>query len=73
MNSIVDNLHSNIKSRREAKGWTMMELADQADINYNTVWAQENSVTKPALLMVHKLSLAFNCTIDQLIEEPSDA
>ena len=62
-----------IKDLRESKSLTQEELAELLDVSRSTVSMWETGMVTPRRDKLIELTRLFNCTIDDLIGESSDA
>jgi DNA-binding XRE family transcriptional regulator len=57
---------------REKRGWNMRRLADELDLDHQTVLYWNQGRTNPRLPMVIKLLRLLGCNLEELVsEEPS--
>lgn len=66
---ITNLVGTRIRSIRAKRNLTQQQLADQAKIPRATLASVEQDDANPSLAVVHKISLALDVTIDQLIVE----
>lgn len=60
-------LYKRVDNLRNAKGWTIYELAKRASITENTIYRWRDKKSSPTLQVLEKLSEAFGIHIVQLI------
>ena len=58
----------NMKTLREAKGWSQEELADQAGIHRTYVSGVERGVRNPTITVLEKLAIALQTKLPKLVE-----
>ena len=58
----------NMKTLREAKGWSQEELADQAGIHRTYVSGVERCVRNPTITVLEKLAIALQTKLPKLVE-----
>lgn len=63
---------SNLKALRDDRGLTQTQLAEKAGLGINQVSRIERGRSKPELDTIKRLSLALNCTTDELIFDASE-
>ena len=59
----------NLKALRKQRAMTQNAIANILGINANTLCQYETGKRKPSIEVLKKLSLLFNCTIDELVNE----
>ena len=57
----------NLQTAREAKGWTQVKLAMEAEISQQSVTFYESGTRVPSLEVAQKLAKVLDTTIDYLI------
>jgi transcriptional regulator with XRE-family HTH domain len=59
-----------IREMAEQRGWTLKELAERAEVNYNTLksYVQRDILNTVDLSAVYKIARAFDVTIEELME-----
>lgn len=60
-----------IRELAEQRGWSLQDVADRANVNYNTVKSyarRDDGMNTVDLAAVHKIAQAFGVTIEELIE-----
>jgi putative transcriptional regulator len=59
-----------IRELAAERGWTIKEVANRADVNYNTVksYARHPGMNMVDLTAVQKIARAFNVAIEDLME-----
>lgn len=58
----------NMKTLREAKGWSQEELADQAGIHRTYVSGVERGIRNPTITVLEKLAVALQTKLPKLVE-----
>ncbi len=58
----------NIKTLREAKGWSQEELADQAGLHRTYVSGVERAIRNPTLTVLDRLARALTVPIGKLTD-----
>lgn len=58
----------NLKSIKESRNMTQLELATELKISRSSVAMWESGKISPRVEMLIKLSTLFNCTIDELVK-----
>ena len=58
----------NIKTVREAKGWSQEELAHQAQLHRTYVSGVERGVRNPTLTVLERFALALKVTVGSLTD-----
>jgi len=61
-------LNKNLKSLREEKGITQVELAKILNVSYKTISHYETGVSEPPISIIIKLKNFFNCEYEELLE-----
>jgi len=51
---------------RERRGMSREELAEKADISYQTLWRIEQRQVEPGVMTAYKLAQALHCSLDYL-------
>lgn len=55
-----------LRERRQAKGWTLMEVAKRAESTAANIFNYENGVYKPKYAFAKKLAEVFGCTVAEI-------
>lgn len=58
----------NIKTIREAKGWSQEELAERAELHRTYVSGVERGIRNPTITVLERLSLALKVSIGSLTD-----
>lgn len=58
-----------IKKQREKSGLTQIELARLINVTQGAVSQWETGITKPSVKVLLNLSMALNCTVDELLRD----
>lgn len=64
---INKNLGKRIRLLRQARNWSILELALNADINPNYLGDLENGRRNPTLKVLHKISSALHISLSSLV------
>jgi len=56
-----------LRQLRKAKGWSLLELSVRANINHNYLSDLENGRRNPTLMILQRLSSAFDITVSSLL------
>lgn len=56
-----------LRQLRKAKGWSLLELSVRANINHNYLCDLENGRRNPTLMILQRLSSAFDITVSSLL------
>ncbi len=59
-------LNNDLKSRRAAKGWTQVELAERVGVSRKTINTVENGVFIPSTVLALRLARALNTSVERL-------
>lgn len=59
-------MENRIKELRAARGMTQAELAELISVSSRTVISLEKGQYNPSVLLAHKLSLVFECQIEEV-------
>jgi transcriptional regulator with XRE-family HTH domain len=62
-----EKLGKNIRSLRNQKGWTQIDLAEKLGLTQGIITAYENNAKKPSLEKITTLAGLFGVTTDELI------
>jgi putative transcriptional regulator len=59
-----------IRELADAKGWTLKEVADRSEVNYNTLksYVQRDTLNTVDLAAVYKIARALDVSIEDLME-----
>ncbi|OUL30855.1 transcriptional regulator [Nostoc sp. RF31YmG] len=60
-----------IRELAQKRGWTLQDVANRAGVNYNTVKSyarRDDGMSTVDLSAVYKIALAFDITIEDLME-----
>ncbi|HEX2811330.1 MAG TPA: helix-turn-helix transcriptional regulator [Sphingopyxis sp.] len=63
---MADRLANNLRSAREARGWTQAELAERIGVSRKTINTIENGVFVPSTVLALKLARAFERPVETL-------
>ena len=63
-------MKNNIKTLREARGWSQAELGSMVGVSRNSIISIENGRFDPSLPLAFKLALLFSLTIEEVFEYP---
>jgi transcriptional regulator with XRE-family HTH domain len=56
-----------LRQLRKAKGWSLLELSVRSNINHNYLCDLENGRRNPTLMILGRLSSAFDITVSSLL------
>ena len=59
-------MENRIKELRAARGMTQAELAELISVSSRTIISLEKGQYNPSVLLAHKLSLVFECPIEEV-------
>ncbi len=59
-------MENRIKELRAAQGMTQAELAEIISVSSRTIISLEKGQYNPSVLLAHKLSLVFACSIEEV-------
>ncbi|ABN06215.1 transcriptional regulator, XRE family [Methanocorpusculum labreanum Z] len=59
-------MENRIKELRAARGMTQAELAEIISVSSRTIISLEKGQYNPSVLLAHKLSLVFECQIEEV-------
>ncbi|RBQ24693.1 MAG: hypothetical protein ALMCE001_11670 [Methanocorpusculum sp. MCE] len=59
-------MENRIKELRAARGMTQAELAELISVSSRTIISLEKGQYNPSVLLAHKLSLVFECQIEEV-------
>jgi len=59
-------MENRIKELRAARGMTQAELAEIISVSSRTIISLEKGQYNPSVLLAHKLSLIFECQIEEV-------
>ncbi len=59
-------MENRIKELRAARGMTQAELAERISVSSRTIISLEKGQYNPSVLLAHKLSLVFECPIEEV-------
>lgn len=62
----------NLSQKRISRDMTQAELASKLGVAQNTVAQWETGKRSPRIYMLKKIAQLFDCTIDDLLNEPSE-
>jgi transcriptional regulator with XRE-family HTH domain len=62
-----------VKQLRNAKGWSQVKLAVNADVSLGTIQAIENGSANPTLSVMQKVARALEVEVAELLSEESVA
>ena len=66
-------MKNDLRTRREAHGWTQAHLADRLDVSRQTVNALETGRYDPSLPLAFRIADLFDATIEQIFTPQHDA
>jgi transcriptional regulator with XRE-family HTH domain len=70
---IADNLATNLRSLREARGWSQQQLADNSGVPRPTVAHLESGEGNPTLSVLVRVATALGVSLEHLVRSVSDA
>jgi transcriptional regulator with XRE-family HTH domain len=70
---ILTHVGANIKALREAKGWTLRDLAEATGEPAMTLWRLENAKNEPGYLTVRRLAKVFGVPVEYLERSPENS
>lgn len=68
----IDIFKGNLKSLMDKAGYNQQELAQEAKIDQSTISKYLNGTRMPSVRALNNISIALNCTIDELIGNSMD-
>lgn len=68
----IDIFKGNLKSLMDEAGYNQQELAQEAKIDQSTISKYLNGTRMPSVRALNNISIALNCTIDELIGNSMD-
>ena len=63
---MAERLLNRVRERRDQRGWTQVELAQQTGVSRKTVNTIENHVFEPSTLVALKLAKALDAQVEEL-------
>ncbi|CAM4225905.1 XRE family transcriptional regulator [Nocardiopsis rhodophaea] len=69
---VSTTLAMNVRAVRQAKGWSLGDLAERADVSRGMLQQIETRKTNPSIATVARISEAVGLSVGQLIEPPAD-
>ena len=63
---MAERLLNRVRERRDQRGWTQVELAQQTGVSRKTVNTNENHVFEPSTLVALKLAKALDAQVEEL-------
>ena len=67
VDDITPSLAARLKSEREARGWTLAELAERSGVSRAMIAKVEGGKSSPTAMLLGKLSGAFGLTVSTLL------
>lgn len=61
-----EELRNSVREARTGRGWTQLELAEQAGVSRKTINTIENGSLNPSVLIALRLATALETTVDEL-------
>lgn len=68
----IDIFKGNLKSLMDEVGYNQQELAQEAKIDQSTISKYLNGTRMPSVRALNNISIALNCTINELIGNSMD-
>jgi transcriptional regulator with XRE-family HTH domain len=67
MSSVAERFGRVVRQGREARGWSQEAMAGRADLNRSYLGEIERGAAMPSLATAHKLALALDASLSELI------
>ncbi len=71
--AFAERVGGSIRAARHVRGWTQVELAEQASLSSNYVARLERGELGPSLWVAHRIARALGVTLDALLASPKCA